>query len=60
MLSTPSRKMTVSMSTSDRTNATKFGTRLKEHQKAVFVCKTEKSSLSEHACRNSHNFACLG
>ena len=27
-----------------------FGTRLKEHQKAVFFCKKENSALSEHAC----------
>ena len=27
-----------------------FGTRLKEHQKAVFLCKKENSALSEHTC----------
>ena len=27
-----------------------FGTRLKEHQKAVFFCKKETSALSEHTC----------
>ena len=27
-----------------------FGTRLKEHQKAVFFCKKENSALSEHTC----------
>ena len=27
-----------------------FGTRLKEHQKAVFFCKKENSALSEHKC----------
>ena len=27
-----------------------FGTRLKEHQKAVFFCKRENSALSEHTC----------
>ena len=32
-----------------------FGTRLKEHQKAVFLCKKENSALSEwtrEECRN--------
>ena len=29
-----------------------FGTRLKEHQKAVFFCKKENSALSEHTCLN--------
>ena len=27
-----------------------FGTRLKKHQKAVFLCKKENSALSEHTC----------
>ncbi|CAH3144988.1 unnamed protein product [Pocillopora meandrina] len=27
-----------------------FGTRLKEHQKAVFFCKKENSALSEYTC----------
>ena len=27
-----------------------FGTRLKEQQKAVFLCKKEDSALSEHTC----------
>ena len=27
-----------------------FGTRLKEHQKAVFFCKEENSALSGHTC----------
>ena len=32
-----------------------FGTRLKEHQKAVFFCKKEKNSaLSEHTCLTNH------
>ena len=31
-----------------------FGTRLKEHQKAVFFCKKENSALSEHACLTNH------
>ena len=32
-----------------------FGTRLKEHQKAVFFCKNEKNSaLSEHTCLTNH------
>ena len=31
-----------------------FGTRLKEHQRAVFVCKKENSALSEHKCLTNH------
>ena len=31
-----------------------FGTRLKEHQKAVFFCKKENSALSEHTCLTNH------
>ena len=31
-----------------------FGTRLKEHQKAVFYCKKENSALSEHICLTNH------
>ena len=31
-----------------------FGTRLKEHQKAVFFCKRENSALSEHTCLTNH------
>ena len=31
-----------------------FGTRLKEHQKAVFLCKKENSALSEHTCLTNH------
>ena len=32
-----------------------FGTRLKEHQKAVFLCKTKNSgTLSEHARQTNH------
>ena len=31
-----------------------FGTRLKEHQKAVFFCKKENSALSEHICLTNH------
>ena len=31
-----------------------FGTRLKEHQKAVFLCKKENSALSERACHTNH------
>ena len=31
-----------------------FGTRLKEHQKAVFLCKKENSALSEHICLTNH------
>ena len=27
-----------------------FGTRLEEHQKAVFFCKKENLALSEHTC----------
>ena len=34
-----------------------FGTRLKEHQKAVFLCKKENSALSEHTCLTNHNSA---
>ena len=32
----------------------RFGTRLKEHQKAVFFCKKEISALSEHTCLTNH------
>ena len=31
-----------------------FGTRIKEHQKAVFLCKKENSALSEHTCLTNH------
>ena len=31
-----------------------FGTRLKEHQRAVFLCKKENSALSEHTCLTNH------
>ena len=31
-----------------------FGTRLKEHQKAVFLCKKENSALWEHTCLTNH------
>ena len=31
-----------------------FGTRLKEHQKAVFFCKKENSALSEPTCPTNH------
>ena len=31
-----------------------FGTRLKVHQKAVFLCKKENSALSEHTCLTNH------
>ncbi|CAH3112218.1 unnamed protein product, partial [Pocillopora meandrina] len=31
-----------------------FGTRLKEHQKAVFLCKKENSALSEYTCLTNH------
>ena len=31
-----------------------FGTRLKEHQKAVFLRKKENSALSEHTCLTNH------
>ena len=31
-----------------------FGTRLKEHQKAVFFCKKENSALSERTCLTNH------
>ena len=33
-----------------------FGTRLKEHQKAVFFCKKENSALSEYTCLTNHIF----
>ena len=45
--------MTVTTNTSDRPNV-QFDTRLKEHQKAVFLCKKENSALSEHTCRTNH------
>ena len=31
-----------------------FGTRLKEHKKAVFYWKKENSALSEHICLTNH------
>ena len=31
-----------------------FGTRLREHQKAVFFFKKETSALSEHTCLTNH------
>ena len=31
-----------------------FGTRLKEHQKAVFLCKKENSALLQHASQINH------
>ena len=31
-----------------------FGTRFKEHQKAVFFCKKENLALSEHMCLTNH------
>ena len=34
-----------------------FGTRLKEHQKAVFNLDSSKSALAEHVCQTSHNIA---
>ena len=32
----------------------RFGTSLKEHQKAVFFCKKENSALSDHTCLTNH------
>ena len=32
----------------------RFGTRLKEHQKALFLCKKENSALSEHTYLTNH------
>ena len=37
-----------------RTTKRQCGTRLKEHQKAVFLCKKENSALSEHTCLTNH------
>ena len=37
-----------------RTDQHQFGTRSKEHQKAVFFCKKENSALSEHTCLTNH------
>ena len=34
-----------------------FGTRLKEHQRAVCQSKIDNSALSEHACRTKHSIA---
>ena len=34
-----------------------FGTRSKEHQKAVCHFKSENSALSEHACQTKHTIA---
>ena len=34
-----------------------FGTRLKEHQKAVFHFKSENWALSEHKCQTKHTIA---
>ena len=38
----------------NRQTKRQFGTRLKEHQKAVFLCKKENSALSEHTCLTNH------
>ena len=35
-----------------------FGTRLKEHQKAIFFCKKENSALSERTCLTNHTNGC--
>ena len=34
-----------------------FGTRLKEHQKAVFPSKKDNSALSQHTCQTNHMIA---
>ena len=34
-----------------------FGTRLKEHQKAVSLSKRDNSALSEHTCQTNHSIA---
>ena len=34
-----------------------FGTRLKDPQKAVLLCKKENHALPEHACQTNHNIA---
>jgi hypothetical protein len=34
-----------------------FGTRLKEHQKAVSTLHKKKSALAEHVCNNKHDIA---
>ena len=33
-----------------------FGTRLKEHQQAIFFCEKENSALSEHTCLTNECF----
>ena len=45
--------MTVTTNISDTRNV-QFGKRLKEHQKAVFLCKKENSALSEETYRTNH------
>ena len=34
-----------------------FGTRLKEHQKAVALSRKDNSALSEHTCQTNHTIA---
>ena len=34
-----------------------FGTRLKQHQKAVTLSKKDNSALSEHTCQTNHTIA---
>ena len=40
--------------TIEEQEADRRGVRLKEHQKAVFLCKKENSALSEHTCLTNH------
>ena len=45
----------------DKTKS-RFGTRLKEHQKAVFLCKKENSALTEHTevtCQTNDAIVCI-
>ena len=39
------------------TSKRQFGTRLKEHQKAVSLSKRDISTLSEHTCQTNHSIA---
>ena len=40
-----------------RVTKRQFGTRLKEHQKAVFILDSSKSALAEHVCQTNHIIA---
>ena len=53
----PVHAMTVIRSTVGGQTKRQFGTRLKEHQKAVSLSKKGNSALSEHTCQTNHTIA---